>query len=1019
LTEGTSDYAVNAGTDNETHFLLGGGTAWNKADGKGPYSNPGANTPFLKIVPGANGNYVEGYATSRYITEVKINGTESKTEGEYIYLEAAVLFSDKTPFDETSVTGHQTFIVPANRSGNTGAVFSNLPAGTRSFRVYNPAILSGNALNIAGTDTVGVGNDQYRLVYAKVVLGDVAVDNSPSLTKTSGNNIQSVLFGVAIAPITYKYGGTATSANLTWTTATPAGITVTPDAAEKTVTIAGTPSAVGVYSYSITATDGANTTSPQTGTITVNTPSEPPVNGVAKKLAYITNITNPTAVLSASDSAFVNTLKPYYTVTWISSTDNTADYSPYDVVVLSAVPNSNDAGINQSSILPNISLTKPFVNMKSFELQSSRWNWGTPKNSQGNGTWCTQGDDTLVTVVPAAANHPLFNDINYSGAAKDQIVLSRHAASTNSVVSFELSLAGVEIVPLAYAGSTTVLPSYFEIPVGSVINGIPTANKHIVLGLSESSWNTATADAKQLLLNAVNYVVQPGKYVKQWNFTRYSDATAANLAADTLLADKTWYVTAGEFTNGIPRRFKNFKTLTANTNLTANNIEIAELAGIQFWAATKDNLTIRNNYGDNGIQLGSDNKTVKITGLQAGQYLTVVLKSSNTTARGISAVSSNLSGTVGTNTYSTGGIVHYQFDVLAGGDATFTYSGGIIVKQIIVNEPTGDAPVAPIPTITIARNASNNEKTVTLVSSDATVADVVIRYTLDGADPTETSTLYSAPFTFTASPTTVKARIYKAGFTASAVVSKDWTDPAASAVFDYTYEYYIYSHGVDEGSKGKLENAKYLRATSATDIRWEQIEDSATSVPALVNAKWKLSDVGGLTKIKNVSNNAYIAKGTIAYTANDGTEATIASLVLNETGDGFYIVENAITVEKKAGTTVYIIYLSDTDTHCFEINNGEKVNNTVVANPALVNTIQINNSYADAPNGRSRWHWVIEAIPGTNSVTNPNFNKTILSEHYFDVMGRQVTEFTANVVIIKKITYTDGTVESQKLMILK
>ncbi len=60
------------------------------------------------------------------------------------------------------------------------------------------------------------------------------------------------------------------------------------------------------------------------------------------------------------------------------------------------------------------------------------------------------------------------------------------------------------------------------------------------------------------------------------------------------------------------------------------------------------------------------------------------------------------------------------------------------------------------------------------VSLSTTTSDATIRYTLNGGNPTSSSTLYDAPFTLT-SNATVKARAFKAGMTDSEVASADFT----------------------------------------------------------------------------------------------------------------------------------------------------------------------------------------------------------------------------------------------------
>jgi len=126
--------------------------------------------------------------------------------------------------------------------------------------------------------------DQGALDRADMVFTIVPVNKSefPEVTDvptialtTSGANVQTITVGDAIADIVYTWGGSATEANVTWTSDVPAGVTVTPDAEAKTVTISGTPEAAGVYEYSISSTDGTAVSTTLTGQITVNSTEVP------------------------------------------------------------------------------------------------------------------------------------------------------------------------------------------------------------------------------------------------------------------------------------------------------------------------------------------------------------------------------------------------------------------------------------------------------------------------------------------------------------------------------------------------------------------------------------------------------------------------------------------------------------------------------------------------------------------------------------------------------------------------
>jgi len=345
--------------------------------------------------------------------------------------------------------------------------------------------------------------DQGTLDRADMVLTIVPVNKSefpevPTLAlTTSGSNVQTVNIGDAIADIVYTWGGSATEANLTWTSDTPAGITVTPDAVAKTVTISGTPEAIGVYEYSISATDGTAVSATLTGKITV----KEAVPDTRKRMAYVTDVTS--AIYTAgNEQKFLDAFAADFNVTVIPSLSTGVDYTPYDVVVLSSTPGSAQAGVMELNS-KGVVFNKPFVNMKLYQLfASTRWNWVTTA-SVGNTT------QTTIVIPESAKNHPLFTGITFSGTNSDEIILS--TGTTNCAV--KATSWGDNFSPAAPTVIATVKGEadpafcYAEIPVGTTVGAFgTTTEKQVVLGLSEVSYVTATPDAVQIALNAAKYV---------------------------------------------------------------------------------------------------------------------------------------------------------------------------------------------------------------------------------------------------------------------------------------------------------------------------------------------------------------------------------------------------------------------------------------------------------------------------------------------------------------------------------
>ena len=144
----------------------------------------------------------------------------------------------------------------------------------------------------------------------------------------------------------------------------------------------------------------------------------------------------------------------------------------------------------------------------------------------------------------------------------------------------------------------------------------------------------------------------------------------------------------------------------------------------------------------------------------------------------------------------TGAAIHYTTDGTEPDAQSTTYTAPVVfstpgtytVKAIAVKTGwensavttgtyTVNEPPAPdtvnVPVITPATETYYEPQTVTITCADA---GAVIRYTLDGSVPTETSTEYTAPFTVSTT-TTVTAKAWKTGMIPSATASVTITFP--------------------------------------------------------------------------------------------------------------------------------------------------------------------------------------------------------------------------------------------------
>jgi hypothetical protein len=112
-----------------------------------------------------------------------------------------------------------------------------------------------------------VENMKYRMdTYVYSLTGD------PALLLTSGTNTQSINAGGAISSIIYTWGGAATGVTVT---GLPTGVSAISNAPGKNVSITGTPSVTGTFTYTVTTTQASGTAAVLTGTIDI-IPLTPP-----------------------------------------------------------------------------------------------------------------------------------------------------------------------------------------------------------------------------------------------------------------------------------------------------------------------------------------------------------------------------------------------------------------------------------------------------------------------------------------------------------------------------------------------------------------------------------------------------------------------------------------------------------------------------------------------------------------------------------------------------------------------
>ena len=196
---------------------------------------------------------------------------------------------------------------------------------------------------------------------------------------------------------------------------------------------------------------------------------------------------------SAEDKPLLSYLRQN-TDLWIVETeaaDPTTDYTNYEVIVLGSKPASSAAGF-----APLKGYNKPMVLLKPWLLKNGVWSWGTAINTS----------DLAISI--SQPEHPLFRGLDVSSG---QLTLFSQC-NTNAVTAISewisLSLSSSSFAyqiasPQSQPSATTVA----ELPAGTDCNGTVLPQPIVMIGVSEYSTYHLTTEGKQLIENAICYLL--------------------------------------------------------------------------------------------------------------------------------------------------------------------------------------------------------------------------------------------------------------------------------------------------------------------------------------------------------------------------------------------------------------------------------------------------------------------------------------------------------------------------------
>lgn len=371
-----------------------------------------------------------------------------------------------------------------------GATATGINLTQKAGDLSDTLVLSGNANCATGEYHYAVVA-RYNGVETNRVTGKFTIKSDIKCLSTSTN--AEVYQGEEMDQIKFKYYAlSADDVILTWTGATPAGITGSGN--NGTYLIGGTPTQTGDYAYSITVT-GADTTF--YGKITV------------KPLDYGTN---PVLYLYKNDLAYEkdgvhNYLKSkgWNTIERKAKEDGLrpADqYTNYKFVVI-----SEDVDANNKEVLKIITengANLPVLNMKGFTYSPGRVSpegWGEPDNG---------AVDTLKTknlgcnIILQRAEHEIFQQLTYPINGKTVKILDNY--TKRGVMPIAVNKQGALCLATA---ATRGVDYYSEGPLQTAIHEIPASerngHKYICLPLSANA--TLSTQGQKLIDGIVEYLL--------------------------------------------------------------------------------------------------------------------------------------------------------------------------------------------------------------------------------------------------------------------------------------------------------------------------------------------------------------------------------------------------------------------------------------------------------------------------------------------------------------------------------
>jgi gliding motility-associated-like protein len=471
-----------------------------------------ANVVTISGTPTAAGPFTYTVTLTGGCGVITTTGTITVTADNTVSLTSPVGTDTQTTCINTAITN-----ITYATTGATGATVTGLPAGVTGTWLANVVTISGTP-TASGPFTYTVTLTGGCGVITTTGTITVTADNTVSLTSPVGTDAQAVCINSAITSITYATTG-ATGATVT---GLPAGVTGTWLA--NVVTISGTPTASGPFTYTVTLTGGCGVIT-TTGTITVtadNTVSlTSPVGTDTQTTCINTAITNITYATIGATGATVTGLPAGVTGTWlanvvtISGTPTAAGPFTYTVTLTGGCGVITTTGtITVAITLPvSVSITadvNPVCAGTTVNFTATPTNGGTtPAYQWYNGATAVGTDSPTYSYIPANGDVITVvltsNEICQTGGPATSNMITMTVNSLPTVTTSKLDVA-------CFGGSTgtaTALPTGGTGVYTYTWNTVPVQTSITATGLTSGTYIVTVADGNSCIATASAIITEP------------------------------------------------------------------------------------------------------------------------------------------------------------------------------------------------------------------------------------------------------------------------------------------------------------------------------------------------------------------------------------------------------------------------------------------------------------------------------------------------------------------------------